>query len=194
MGRVTGLSRTAGVTLVELLVVIGVIAVLISVLLPALARGRRSTRAAVCLSQLRELGLALQQINDQEHALPYFVPGLAADPFLARLSAQDVLEPYLAAPTVLTCPEYSAPATEEFEPWLSKSYQYGPGFTMNMSGGVLAGSNFRRDTTKSYFERHLVILRDSELRHARGANEMFAPNWEIIPAGGTNGGGVRPGI
>lgn len=69
------LPRARGFTLVELLVVIGIIAVLISILLPALNRAREMAKQVKCLANLKQISLAtVMYCNENKMWLPYDAP------------------------------------------------------------------------------------------------------------------------
>lgn len=111
-----GTQRNKGFTLIELLVTLGIIAVLIALLFPVLTSARKKGRQTVCLSNLRQIGQALNMYQqDYDTKLPHINPFWSAyNGTRPAFAGYDPLKTYGTMKGIYLCPELSTSAETNY--------------------------------------------------------------------------------
>jgi prepilin-type N-terminal cleavage/methylation domain-containing protein/prepilin-type processing-associated H-X9-DG protein len=174
-------SRTprGGFTLVEMLVVIGIIGIVVSMVVPAIGTVQAEAHSTQCLSNLRQIHTAIQShraVNNDLLPLAAMLQGDAVNPDFIRLAER--LDPIISkASEVWLCPADQTQDSQE----IGTSYYYSAGGWMLFEVASIAEPRrVARIITQRYdsgFLRTFPVSADSNIYHEYGsrypANAVF---------------------
>ncbi len=197
------LFRQRGFTLIELLVVIAIIAILAAILFPVFAQAREKARGTACLSNVKQLGLALLQYTQDydERMITPWTASPAINGGTVNVIPHDIqMQPYLKNIQIFKCPsDFWARSNAgvydgRFIPRTPRSYGYVGGFNTVQANGL--------DDNVGMYDRARTVGPTNNVRlgfavsaiEAPGDTISFCESWMNFGAGtndsviaGTNG-------
>ncbi len=109
-----------GFTLIELLVVISIIAVLMSIMMPALAKVREQAKKTVCMTNLKQWGVIFNMYTNQNNNK--FMPGWGSEGKWQGCWLAVLKNDYINNPDILLCPGMKRSETASATPTSRGSY------------------------------------------------------------------------
>lgn len=165
--------KPRGFTLIELLVVIAIIALLAAILFPVFGRARENAKRTTCLSNMRQITLAVAQYSqDYDDHLPivgsYTNPGTLVTPWFHRLV------PYTKSSQVFRCPSDTSPVANRYQNAIPAAEQFPTSYAVSVYSTI-------------YLDGSTSILNVSGLN----LSSVVLPSTTVYMAegGATSGGG-----
>jgi prepilin-type N-terminal cleavage/methylation domain-containing protein/prepilin-type processing-associated H-X9-DG protein len=168
-----------GFTLIELLVVIAVIVILASILFPVFARARENARRSSCLSNNKQIGIAMMQYlqDNDEHYMVVAHEG--EEGATEDYNWFDPLQPYIKSRQVFRCPSLSE-ATGDFNPALASLDE-------RPASDYLINAFFAHGTSQAAFQNVAEQICLAEREKGINGNDYHPfpedgnpPEWDLI--------------
>ena len=149
------MKRQYSFTLIELLVVVAIIAILASMLLPALNKARNRAKGIKCVSQLKQTGVSIACYGD-DYAQMFFSPASKNSTTPNLWSSVLLVNKYMKTNKIFMCPS-------SLETEYNQYYTYGARYRSISSGAPYCCINF-----KEFKEPSKCFL----------AGDSWAANWD----------------
>jgi prepilin-type N-terminal cleavage/methylation domain-containing protein len=199
------MQRTANkaFTLIELLVVIAIIAILAAILFPVFANAREKARETTCVSNLRQIGMAVRMyVQDYDETFPIFhaYNNIPAPGTPGHRGTEVSLEPYTKAKDIFRCPNdnggpyqrIDVPTAESYKEAYGSSYRFMASCFTIVSGPDGSYQNNAPIDTSTYTERTVTdadfvypaetrLMRDEMMSFFDGTSDPTGAKYYYYP-------------